>query len=123
MLSLQFLGQNLHFTISLLATLVSFAVFWLYFDAWSGNRSLKEALKWGGFLFISLSFLVHSTTIEQTVLGSSLMGGASEAIGVVLRLIGYLLLICGQLIDPLMSKPKTEGLGLGVEPGDCLLYT
>jgi hypothetical protein len=116
MLSLQFLGQNLHFTISLLAMLVSFAVFWLYFDAWSGNRSLKEALKWGGFLFISLSFLVHSTTIEQTVLGSSLMGEASEAVGVVLRLVGYLLLIWGQIIDPLMPKPEMEGLGLGGEP-------
>lgn len=112
MLPLQFFGQNIHFALSLFAALVFFAVFWLYFDAWLGenHKKNKDVLKWIGFLLLSVSFVIHSTVIEQSDLGRSVLGGTSEAIATILRLIGYVGIIIGQLIDPLQKKPTTESL-------------
>src|SRR5882762_8135038 len=110
MVPLQFFGQNIHFAISLLAALVCFAVFWLYFDAWTTKKEVKDIFKWFGFLFIALSFAVHATVIEQSVLGRSIFGDLSEAISIIIRLAGYVAIIIGQIIDPLQPKPKTEGL-------------
>src|SRR5437868_3630342 len=102
MLPLQFLGQNLHFAISLFAALVFFAVFWLYFDAWlgGGRKQSKDIYKWAGFLLVSLSFVVHATVIDQSVLGQSVFGNTGSAISNILRLIGFVLIILGQLVDP-----------------------
>lgn len=110
MLPLQFFGQNLHFALNLFAALVFFAVFWLYFDAWTVSRNFKEFIKFASFLLVALGFLVHSTVIEQTVLGKSLLGDVSETIATMLRITGYIGIIIGQVIDPLQPKPKLEGL-------------
>jgi len=112
MLPLQFFGQNIHFALSMLAALVFFAVFWLYFDAWLGesHKKNKDVLKWVGFLLVSISFLVHATLIEQTDLGRSVLGGTSETIATILRLLGYVGIIIGQLVDPLQKKPATKSL-------------
>ena len=112
---LQFFSQNAHFAISLFAALVCFAVCWLYLDAWSNRRDLKELLRWSGFGLIGLSFLVQATLIEQTVLGQSVFGSITLAIIVGLRLVGYLVLIIGQVIEPLQAVPKTMGLELEPE--------
>ncbi len=110
MLPLQFLAQNLHFAISLFAALVFFAVFWLYFDAWLGESRKKnrDILKWAGFLLVSLSFIIHATVIEQSDLGRSLFGNTSETIATLLRLVGYVVIAAGLLLDPLQKKPKTK---------------
>jgi hypothetical protein len=112
MLPLQFFGQNLHFALSLFAALVLFAVFWLYFDAWlgEGRKKNKDVLKWAGFLLVSLSFVIHATLIEQTDLGRSVLGGTSETIATILRLLGYVGIIIGQLVDPLQKKPVSKGI-------------
>src|SRR5438309_8907611 len=101
MLPLQFLSQNLHFVISLFAALVFFAVFWLYFDAWTAHRAKRDIFKWAGFLLVSASFLLHATIIEQSDLGHPLFGDTSQTISTILRLIGYAAIIFGQIIDPL----------------------
>ena len=120
MLPLQFFGQNLHFAIDLFASLVCFSVFWLYFDAWLAKRQLKELVKWLGFLLLSLSFFIHSTIIEQSVLGTSLLGEWTDVLSTLLRIFGYLGIIWAQIIDPLQERPKTSGLDLAVSSGTTL---
>ncbi|MEK7059620.1 MAG: cache domain-containing protein [Patescibacteria group bacterium] len=110
MLPIQFFGQNVHFAISLFAALVFFAVFWLHFDAWTAKKQLREFVNWAGFLLVALSFLVHATVIEQSVLGNSLLGDISETVSLIIRIIGYGGIILSQLIDPLQPKPKLQGL-------------
>ena len=112
MLPLQFLGQNLHFAISLFAALVFFAVFWLYFDAWTAQRrkSRTDLYIWGGFLLASISFLVQATVIEQSVLGKSIFGEASQTVATLLRVAGYALIVAGQLLGPLQKKPHTQSI-------------
>lgn len=119
MLPLQFIEENLHFAISLFAALVSFAVFWLYLDAWlaGGRKNHKEIYKWAGFFAVSLSFIVNATIIEQDNFGHSVFGGISVVLASALRLIGYALIIVGQLTDPLQERPKQKSLEeeLGLE--------
>lgn len=110
MLPLQFFGQNIHFAISLFAALVFFAVFWLYLDAWMARRDIKEFVKWLGFLLLAISFLVNATSIEQSVLGKSLLGSVTETVSLILRLVGYAAVILGQVLDPLQEIPKVKGL-------------
>lgn len=112
MLPIQFLGQNLHFAISLFAALVFFAVFWLYFDAWLGRsrKTNQDTAKWAGFLLLSLSFVVQATVIDQSVLGQSVFGDASSNITNILRFIGFLAVIIGQVLDPLQKVPEVKAL-------------
>lgn len=112
MFPLQFVGQNVQFAISLFAALVFFAVFWLYFDAWTSKKpkATKDVYKWAGFLLVSVSFLIHSTQIESNYFGNPLFGDGAEKLASILRLLGYLGIIIGQLVDPLQQKPKTSSL-------------
>lgn len=110
MLPLQFFGQNAQFAINLFAALVFFAVFWLYFDAWTTSHKSKGLIECGGFLLVALSFVVLSTVIEQPVFGKSLLGSVSQTIAASLQIVGFCGIIIGQLIDPLQKKPKTNGL-------------
>ena len=106
MLQTQFLLVNVHFTLNLFAALVFFAVSWLYFDAWTGRRDIKESSKSLGFLLLSLSFIVHATQIEQTLLETSLLGPDTiNLLTTIFRVSAYLVLIVGQLIDPLQPLP------------------
>jgi hypothetical protein len=113
MLPLQFFGQNVHFAVSLAAALVFFAVFWLYFDAWMSRREAKELWVWLGFLLVSVSYLIHATVIDQGILGRSIFGEASDTLGMLMRLAGFVMIIFGEIISPLEAAPKTLGLELG----------
>ena len=110
MLPLQFFGQNLHFAISLFTSLVFFAVFWLYFDAWTNKKDRKELFKWIGLVLISVSFLIHATFIESSVLGESIFGKTSDTITVIIRFLGFLSLIIGLILDLLQQEPEVKGL-------------
>ncbi|MDB5185700.1 MAG: hypothetical protein JWL85_223 [Candidatus Saccharibacteria bacterium] len=110
MLLSQFLAQNVHFTISLFASLILFAVFWLVFDAWTVRKEKKELVKWVGFLFLSIGFLLYAAVIEQASFGTTAWADELHTTSSILRLIGYGLLIAGQLMDPLMERPKTTGI-------------
>src|SRR4030042_2898097 len=119
MLLLQFLLVNAHFTINLLTALVCFAVAWLYFDAWLGRRDIREATKMLGFMALSLSFIIHSTQIEQTLIESPLFKFETvNLLTSIFRISGYLILIIGQIIDPIQPLPsyrshtKEKGFGL-----------
>lgn len=109
---LQFFSQNAHFAILLFAALVSFAICWLYVDAWSNRHEGKELIKWVGCALLGLSFLLEATLIEQAVLGKSLLGDFGDMVFVWLRVAGYGALIVGQIIDPLQAIPKLKGLEL-----------
>jgi hypothetical protein len=110
MLPTQFFDQDIHFAICLFAALVFFAVFWLYFDAWTTSHKNKELVKCGGFLLLALSFLLAGTIVEQSVLGKSLLGSVSATIVLIMSGIGYVAIIIGRLIDPIPKKPKLTGL-------------
>ncbi|MFA5025366.1 MAG: cache domain-containing protein [Candidatus Shapirobacteria bacterium] len=103
----QFLWENFHFAVNLFAALAFFSIFWLYFDAWTDRKTLKEGLKILGFLLLSLSFLAHAILIESPGLTISILGGGlNEKMAMIFRNLGYLLLIVGLITDPLIAKPK-----------------
>lgn len=112
MLPIAFFGQNLHFTLNLLFSLVLFASFWLYFDSWLLKKGFRACLKWLGFLVLSLAFLLASTNIETSILGSSIFGVFSENLVGAVKLLGYFLLIVSLLSEPLQPKPPLEGIVL-----------
>ncbi len=103
MLMTQFIGLNVYFGANLLAALVSFGVFWLIYDAWVGRRSWKEAFKWIGFLALSVGFLLRATSIQAQSGGFSQL---ADTIAAILRALGYVAIILGQVIDPLQPRPE-----------------
>jgi len=106
MLITQFLLENLHFAINLFASLVFFAVSWLYLDAWMETKEHKELLKIIGFALFSLSFLIHATYIEQSVLTNALFNSSLiETAANIAKLAAFLFLIIGLVIDPIQPKP------------------
>src|SRR3972149_2861940 len=107
MLQTQFLLTNAHFTLNLLTALVCFAVSWLYFDAWLGRHDYKESTKSLGFLLLSLSFAVHATQIEQTILKNPLLNSeVTNILTAAFIISAFLVLIIGQFVDPLQPLPS-----------------
>jgi hypothetical protein len=107
MLEFQFFLVNAHFTINLLAALVCFAVSWLYFDAWLTARDYRESTKSLGFLMLSISFVLHATVIEQSLLEQSLLGsGIVHFLVSFFRFGAYITLIWGQIADPIQPLPS-----------------
>ncbi|MEN8252795.1 MAG: cache domain-containing protein [Patescibacteria group bacterium] len=107
MLEFRFLLLNAHFTLNLLAALVCFAVAWLYYDAWLIQKNAIEGTKSLGFLLLSISFVVASTIIEQSLLEQPLLG--AETLGFIVsfaKTLGYLTLIVGQVINPIQELPS-----------------
>lgn len=113
---LQFFAQNFHFAINLLGGLVALGVAWLYFDAWGNRRAPKELLKWVGFGLLGVAFLVQATVIEQSVLGSSLLGEYTDVISGVVKVLAYILILVGLAMDPLQKIPENTGLVLDETP-------
>jgi hypothetical protein len=106
MLITQFLLENLHFAINLFAALVFFAVCWLYLDAWLETKEHKELFKIVGFAFLSLSFLIHATYIEQSVLVNGFFNvSLVELLANLSKLAAFIFLIIGLAIDPIQAKP------------------
>jgi hypothetical protein len=95
--SLQFVGQNLHFAIYLFAALACFAAGWLYFDAWTERRTRIDFPKWSGFFLLAIGFLVQGAVWES---------GWLDAIGNGIKLLGYLGLIIGNVLEPIQPRPK-----------------
>jgi hypothetical protein len=105
-MNLEFIGQNVHFAVNLLASLAFFAVFWLTFDAWLDRKKRIEAVKWTGFLALALGLLLNGAVVEQTELAHGFLVTTLPTFAVAFRVIGYGLLIFGQLLDPLMKRPE-----------------
>ncbi len=98
-----FFFDNAHFAANFFAALVFFAMFWLYFDAWLERKAWDEVPKLLGILLLSVSFVIHATQ-----LGS----GSDSIYFLVTRIVGYLFLIVGVVLDPLQPAPKTRGLSV-----------
>lgn len=107
MLETQFLLINTHFTVNLFAALVSFAVSWLYFDAWLGRKDLRESSKSFGFFMLSVSFVMSATALDQSIIQDSIFAGQSLQVAIIaIRAVGYITLIIGQIVDPLQPMPS-----------------
>jgi len=89
-MQLQFIGQNVHFAVSLLASLAVFAVFWLTFDSWLERRRLREAVKWSGFLLLALGLLLNGAIVESGNINASLWSTLLPGISLGLRVAGYI---------------------------------
>lgn len=105
----QFFLENIHFAINLAAALIFFAVFWLYFDAWTERKRLKEVLRWLGYLMLAISFVLAAIHIESSILSSPILDeGISAVLFGVIRIVGYLSLILSLVIEPLLPKPSLQ---------------
>lgn len=92
----QFILQNAHFAISLLAAFVFFACFWLYLDAWMLKRKAIDSLKFLGFLLLSFSFAIHATSLESTILTTPVLPyEVYRFLFTLFRIGGYVLLVIG----------------------------
>lgn len=105
----QFLLENAHFAVNLFTALVLFAVFWLYYDAWTQHKPVKEGFRILGFFLLSLSYVIQATSIEGSILQASLVGNATNASLVALtRIAGYCILLFILVIDPLEPRPEAK---------------
>jgi hypothetical protein len=103
----QFLLENAHFAVNLFTALVFFAVFWLYYDAWSQNKAFKEGMRIVGFLLLSLSYVIQATSVEGSILEASLLGSTTNILLVAItRIAGYGLLLAILAFDPLEPRPE-----------------
>lgn len=103
----QFFLENAHFALNMFTALVFFAVFWLYFDAWLGRKTIREGLRCTGLFLLSISFIIHATIIEISVLESSIFGKDTGAtLLLITRISAYLFIIASLIIDPLQPKPQ-----------------
>lgn len=96
---IQFLLQNVHFSTSLLAALIFFAVFWLYLDSWSTTKTPTGLFKIVGFVLLSLSYFTHSLSVETSP--STVIFWLT----IVPRLLGLTLITLDLLAHPLQSHP------------------
>ena len=103
-----FILQNIHFAINLFAALVFFAVFWLYFDAWTVKKSTKIGVRWVGFILLSLSYIVQASYIETTILISRLISVEfNQLVAFLLKTSGFIMLIASLATERLQEKPGT----------------
>lgn len=103
---IQFFLENVHFAINLFVALVIFAVFWLYFDAWTVKKALRGVPMVLGFILLAISFALSAVFIETTILSTSVLGNLSVPLLVTItRIPGYVLIITALISDPLQDKP------------------
>src|SRR3990167_2918880 len=101
-----FILQNIHFAINLFAALVFFAVFWLYFDAWTAKKTTIVGLRFLGFIMLSLSYIIQASYIETTILNSRLISVEfNQLVVFLLKASGFIMLIVSLVSDKLQEKP------------------
>src|SRR3989344_2585153 len=105
----QFYLENFHFGVNLFTSLAFFAIFWLYLDAWNEKGGIKFLPRIIGFLLLSIYYLIHSISIETSILESPLV---EEKLLVVIlsgmKIVGATLIILTFLSDPILAQPKHE---------------
>lgn len=90
--------ENLFFALNVFFGLVLFSVAWLYFDAYSELKNRRDVWKIIGFCLLGLSFMSRGLELRAIVL--------FQTLDIWLRVLGYLMLIVGLVVDPLQKKPK-----------------
>lgn len=105
----QFFLENIHFAINFFAALVFFAIFWLYWDAWRQTPFRRDFFRLIGFLLLAASFVVEASQIEALLLPAGLSNsGISNALLIGTRVLGYLLVLIGMILDPLPKHPNVS---------------
>lgn len=108
---IQFFLENAHFAINVLAALVFFALFWLYFDAWIERKPSRQVPEMVGILLLSLGFLATAVLTDSTIVGTQFINPVVHlALISGLKIAGYLLLFLGIVLDQIQPAPKTEGV-------------
>jgi hypothetical protein len=106
------------FSTLVLASLVIFGLFWLYFDAWTYRKNRYEIPLLIGLLLLSLSLLAQSMTFETKILMSIWRGDFIETIRtgyLYLRVVAYIFMIIGLYFTPIEKRPELNmvfGLGM-----------
>ena len=111
---IQFLLENAHFAINIFAALVSFAVFWLYLDAYRVRYVSKELPRIVGYFLLSVSFVFHALQLETGVVSVTPLLGtfSAEFLGILTRIPAYVFILVSLLIDPLEPHPKTRQVSI-----------
>ncbi len=97
------------FSILVIAALVLFGLFWLYYDAWSERKETRQIPLLLGLALLSLSFLAQAMNLETSVLTSAWSGGVAEMVRsgyLYLRTLSYVLILVGLILTPLTKRPK-----------------
>ncbi len=93
-----FAFENLFFALNIFCGLVLFSIAWLYFDAYIASNNKRDLWKIIGFIFLGVAFMARGLELRSLVL--------FQNIDIYVRVVGYLLLIVGLIVDPLQKKPK-----------------
>lgn len=106
------------FSILVLAALVIFGLFWLYFDAWRERKNRRDVPLLIGLLLLSLSLLAQGMTLETQVLVSAWKGtwvDISRSGYLYLRAAAYICMILGLYLTPIEPRPALNAIfGLGM---------
>lgn len=93
------------FSILVLASLVMFSLFWLYYDAWQERKVGRTLPLLVGLLILSLSFLLQGLNLETNVLKSVYPEMISK-IYLYTRAVAYVLIIISLILTPIEDRPK-----------------
>ena len=93
------------FSILVVASLVIFGLFWLYYDAWRERKSTRTLPLLVGLLLLSISFLLQGLNLETNVL-KSVYPEIVAKIYLYSRLVAYALVIVGLWFTPIEDRPK-----------------
>lgn len=97
------------FSVLVIASLVIFGMFWLYFDAWTERKALRQIPLLVGLILLSLSFLAQGMSLETSVLTSAWSGRIADLARsgyLYVRAVGYLFVLFGLILTPLTERPK-----------------
>ncbi len=106
----QFYLQNLHFALNIFVAMVMSWCFWLYLDVWMPRKTISGGFKVLGFFLLTFSFLVHAFNLETTILTNSFLPDSIYKSSLLAsRILGYLFISLGLLMEPSLPNPlKTK---------------
>ncbi|HSX02733.1 MAG TPA: cache domain-containing protein [Candidatus Saccharimonadia bacterium] len=96
-----FIAQNLHFAVNLFVALACFTAGWLYLDAPSNHHPIAKVAKYSGFFTLAIGLLVS---------GASWQDAQLDLLAELIKVVGYVVIIIGNVIEPLQPQPKVTGL-------------
>ena len=97
------------FSILVITSLITFWLFWLYYDAWTERKAVRQIPLLLGLILLSLSFLAQGMSLETSVLTSAWSGaiaGFAQHGYLYMRGAGYTLVLIGLILTPLTQRPK-----------------
>ncbi len=104
-----FIFETVHFAVNFFGSIVSFAIFWLYFDGWRVRRNRDEWPLLVGYILLAVSFIIHATSVEDILLRQSVLEQISPLLPLLLfggsRVGALVLIMFGLLLDPLPQHP------------------